>query len=309
MPRLPGPPDGASGRQDVTILVVRPHPDDETSLTGGMLAYYGARGVRTGVVTCTGGEEGEIHDPDLDPVADLPRLGAIRERELRNACAILGVAEIRLLGYRDSGMLDTPANQHPAAFCRADPAEAAGRVVRIVRELRPQVMVIEPPGGLYPHPDHVMCHRVGLDAFFAAADADAYPEAGPAWQVSRLYAGIQVDDGRWAALLPEFKAAGLDVSWLEKRQGRSEGAGPETATVALDVSAYSEVQRRALLAHRTQIPQDSFSIRLPEGLRRRAFATSYFLRMHPPAAPGEREADLLHGLEAANAATDGRGAT
>ena len=299
MPMMPGRPDDAAGRRDVTILAVRPHPDDETSLTGGMLAYFSARGVRTGVVTCTGGEEGEIHDPDLDPVADLPRLGEIRARELREACAILGVSELRLLGYRDSGMLDTPANRHPAAFCRADPAEAAGRLVRVIRELRPRVMVIEPPGGLYPHPDHVKCHQVGLDAFHAAGDDRAHPEAGPAWRVDRLYAGIQVDDGRWAALIPEFKAAGLDVSWLERRRDRPRGAGPETATVALDVGPYSETQRRALLAHRTQIPPDSFSIRLPEELRRRAFATAYFLRLHPPAAPGEREHDLLDGLEVA----------
>jgi LmbE family N-acetylglucosaminyl deacetylase len=200
MPTPPRRSDHAPGHGDVTLLVVRPHPDDETSLTGGMLAYYSARGVRTGVVTCTGGEEGEIHDPDLDPVADLPRLGEVRERELREACKILGVAELRLLSYRDSGMRDTPANRHPDAFCRADPAEAAGRVVRIIRELRPLVMVIEPPGGLYPHPDHVKCHRVGVDAFHAAADDRAYPEAGPAWQVARPYAGIQVDDGRWEAL-------------------------------------------------------------------------------------------------------------
>ena len=83
---------------------------------------------------------------------------------------------------------------------------------------------------------------------------------------------------------------------MERRQGQPRGPGPETATVALDVSPYSEIQRRALFAHRTQIPQDSFSARLPEDLRRRAFATAYFLRMHPPAAPGERESDLLDGL-------------
>jgi len=278
------------------MLVVRPHPDDETSLTGGMLALYHARGVRTGVVTCTGGEEGEIHDPDLDPVADLPRLGEIRERELRAACEILGVSVLRLLGYRDSGMLDTPGNGHPEAFCQADPAEAAGRLVRVIRELKPHVMVIEPQGGLYPHPDHVRCHVVSVDAFHAASDARAYPEAGPPWQVAKLYAGAQIDDGRWDALLPEFKAAGFDVSWLEKRQSRARGAGPETATVALDVGPYSEIQRRALLAHRTQIPADNFSVTLPEELRRRAFATAYFLRMHPPAAPGEHEEDLLDGL-------------
>src|SRR3954464_10049962 len=117
-------------RPGLTLLAVRPHPDDETSSTGGMLAYYAARGVSTGVVTCTGGEEGEIHDPDLDPVADAPRLGEIRARELQNACAILGVSVIRLLGYRDSGMKDTPSNQHPDAFCNADASEAAGRLVK-----------------------------------------------------------------------------------------------------------------------------------------------------------------------------------
>src|SRR5262245_60866889 len=91
-------------RPGVTILVVRPHPDDESSATGGMLAYYHARGVRTGVVICTGGEEGALHDPDLDPVAVWPYLRELREREVRAACTILGVTEMRLLGYRDSGM-------------------------------------------------------------------------------------------------------------------------------------------------------------------------------------------------------------
>jgi LmbE family N-acetylglucosaminyl deacetylase len=285
----------ALGSQGVTLLAVRPHPDDESSATGGMLAYYSARGVRTGVVICTGGEEGPIHDPDLDPVADRPRLREIRAREVRDACTILGVAALQMLGYRDSGMPDTLANQHPEAFCHADPVEAAGRLVRIIRALRPLVMVTEPPGGLYAHPDHIMCHRVSLDAFHAAGDAQAYPEAGPPWQVAKLYAIAQIDDGCWDALRPEFAAAGIKMAWLERRHD-ARRPGPETATVALDVRPYSEIQRRALLAHRTQIPRDSFLVSLPDDLRRRAFATAYFLRLHPPAAPGEHESDLLAGL-------------
>jgi LmbE family N-acetylglucosaminyl deacetylase len=292
-------PDMDPDRHQVTMLVVRPHPDDESSGTGGLLAYYAARGVHTGVAICTGGEEGEIHDPDLDPVADFPRLGEIRKRELRNACEILGVSEIRLLGYRDSGMLDTPSNEHPEAFCRADPAEAAGRLVRVIRELRPRVLVTEPVGGGYPHPDHVACHRVSVDAFHAAGDERAYPEAGPAWRVAKLYALAQIDDGRWVELVPEFEALGLDVAWLKRRQDRPPRPGPETATVALDVRPYTEIQRRALLAHRTQIRLDGFWARLPEDLRRRAFATAYLSRLHPPTAPGEREDDLLDGLDAA----------
>jgi LmbE family N-acetylglucosaminyl deacetylase len=287
----------APGHQSVTMLVVRPHPDDESTATGGMLAYYSACGVQTGVVICTGGEEGEIHDPNLDPVADVPRLRAIREREVRDACAILGVAVLHMLGYRDSGMLGTSANQHPEAFCQADPVEAVGRLVRLIRTLRPLIMVTEPQGGLYGHPDHVTCHRVSVDAFHAAGEAHAYPEAGPPWQVAKLYAVAQIDDGQWEALIPEFTAAGIDTTWLERRQSRARGPGPETATVALDVRPYSEIQRRALLAHRTQIPSDSFWMRLPEDLRRRAFATAYFLRLHPAAVPGEHEQDLLDGLD------------
>src|SRR5919204_75447 len=110
----------------------------------------------------------------------------------RQACAVLGVAELRLLGYRDSGMAGTPANQHPDAFVQADLGEAAGRLVRIIRELRPRVMVTEPPGGGYAHPDHIRCHQVSLAAFHAAGDARAYPEAGPAWPVAKLYAIAQI---------------------------------------------------------------------------------------------------------------------
>jgi mycothiol S-conjugate amidase len=222
----------------------------------------------------------------------------IRERELRHACSILGVAELRLLGYRDSGMPKTPANQHPEAFARADPVEAAGRLVHIIRELQPLVVVTEPPGGGYGHPDHVKCYEVSVDAVRAAGDAQAYPDAGPAWQVPKLYAIAQIDDGRWEALLPEFEAAGFDMAFLKRRrQKRTRRPSPEIATVALDVGPYSETQRRALLAHRTQIPPDSFWVRLPEELRRRAFATAYFIRLTPPAAPGEHEPDLLHGLD------------
>jgi mycothiol S-conjugate amidase len=199
-----------------------------------------------------------------------------------------------MLGYRDSGMPNTSANQHHEAFALADPVEAAGRLVQIIRALRPLVMVTEPLGGGYNHPDHVKCHHVSVDAFHAAGDARAYPAAGPPWQVAKLYAVIQIDDGRWEALAPEFKAAGFDLR--PRRRHRDRAPGPETATVALDVRPYSEVQRQALLAHRTQVPPHSFWVRLPEDLRRRAFATAYFQRLHPPTTPGETEPDLFDGL-------------
>lgn len=281
--------------EDMSLLAVRPHPDDESSATGGMLAYYHARGIRTGVVICTGGEEGEMHDPALDVVADKPRLREIRTREVREACAILGVSHLRFLGYRDSGMQDTPANAHPEAFCQANLVEAVGRLVQIIRELRPRVIVTDPPGGGYAHPDHIMCHQVSVAAFHAAGDAQAYPDTGSAWQVAKLYAVVHVDDGAWETLRPEFKAAGFDLGGRRSRRHRR--PGPETATVALDVRPYSTIQRRALLAHRTQIPSNSLWARLPDDLYRRAFATAYFMRLHPSAASGEREPDFYSGIE------------
>ena len=169
----------------VRLLVVRPHPDDESSATGGILARYGAQGVSTGVVCCTSGEEGEIHDPDLEPWDALPRLGEIRQRELFDACRVLGVRELRLLGYRDSGMADTLANGHGDAFCNAELDEAAGRLVRIIRELQPQVMITEIVGSGYSHPDHIMGNRVSVAAYAAAGDPTRYPEAGPPWKPSR----------------------------------------------------------------------------------------------------------------------------
>ena len=281
----------------MVLLAVRPHPDDESSSTGGMLAYYSARGVRTGVVICTGGEEGEIRDPNLDPVADRSRLGELRAQEVKDACEVLGVSELRMLGFRDSGMADTPANKHPDAFVNVNRSEATRRLVSVIRELRPRVIVTEPPGGAYPHPDHIMCYEITKDAFESAGDPKAFPESGTEWQPDKLYGVAQVDDGVWQELMPRFVAAGFDMDWIKKREDHQRGPGPETATVALDVSSYSEEQRQALLAHRTQISPDSFFVSLPEDLRRLAFATSYFVRLSPPSLAGEHEPDLLYGLD------------
>jgi LmbE family N-acetylglucosaminyl deacetylase len=121
------------GRQGVTLLVIRLHPDAESIVTDGMLASYRTHGVRTGVVIYTGGEEGPIHDPELDSVADRPLLRALRAQEVRDAYAILGVAALQMLDYRDLGMPGTPANQYPAAFANADVVESTGQLVRIIR--------------------------------------------------------------------------------------------------------------------------------------------------------------------------------
>src|SRR5690348_617658 len=125
----------------LTFLAVHAHPDDESICTAGTLARYAAEGVRTALVCCTRGEEGKIRDPALDAVEAKSRIGAIREAELRAAATALGIAELHLLGYRDSGMAGAAPNDNPRSFINADPDEAAERLAAILRALRPQVVV------------------------------------------------------------------------------------------------------------------------------------------------------------------------
>ncbi|HKX71739.1 MAG TPA: PIG-L family deacetylase, partial [Acidimicrobiales bacterium] len=173
------------------LLTVHAHPDDEASKGAGTVARYHAKGVRTVLVTCTGGEAGEILNPAMDRpevVADLP---AIRRRELARSAEIIGYDEVVLLGYRDSGMPDTESNAHPDAFANADFDEAVGRLVAVVRRERPQVIVTYPDDqSRYPHPDHLRVHDISVPAFDRAGDPDAYPEAGEPWQPLKLYYSV-----------------------------------------------------------------------------------------------------------------------
>jgi LmbE family N-acetylglucosaminyl deacetylase len=281
--------------EPVDLLVVLPHPDDESSATGGILAKYAAAGLRTAVIVCTGGEEGAIHDPDLDYAEAFPRLAAIRERELRAACDLLGVAELRLLGYRDSGMAGSTANAHPDAFINADLDAAADRLAALVRALKPRVIVTENEDGTYGHPDHRMCHRVTVRAWERVADPFA-PIHGTPWRPARLYAVAPIPAGH-AEVLGKLRQLGLDVQDLESMLGRrpeDRSSGRRASvTASVDVSEYTETQLAALRCHRTQIPADSLFMRLPPPIRRRAFATAHLVRLQPVPAHGERDLDLM----------------
>ncbi len=147
---------------------------------------YSTLGVETGLVCATRGEVGEIADPAL---ATPENLGQVREEEMRLAAEVLGVRNLWFLDYRDSGMAGTPENEDPRAFVRASAAEVVGKLVAIIRQFRPQVLVTFDESGAYGHPDHIAIYRHTTSAFHAAADAVQYPELGPAHAVSKLYYG------------------------------------------------------------------------------------------------------------------------
>src|SRR5579859_3561256 len=193
-----------------TLLAVHAHPDDECLSTGGILARYADEGVHTVVVTCTDGAVGEISDPSL---ASPENLAEVRSRELDEALRILKVSRSVRLGYRDSGMAGTADNDNPAAFLQADLDEAIRRVVEVVREERPRILVTYNENGGYGHPDHIRAHQVGVAAFRLAADP-GYAAAGAPWQASKLYYAV-IRRSALKAFGDRLRAAGFEVPFRD----------------------------------------------------------------------------------------------
>jgi mycothiol conjugate amidase Mca len=260
-----------------SLLTVHAHPDDETIATGGVMARYSRAGHRVICVTCTGGEHGEIVVPELDTPENHAMLRELRDEELRRALEQLGPIESRRLGYVDSGMMGTPQNDEAGSFWKADLDVAAGRLVRIVRELRPQVIVGYNAYGGYGHPDHIRSAQVAVLAFERAGDPSWYPEQlseGLApWQPLKRYESV-MDLGRRREMAELLQARGIQ-SWLspsedepeEARQEReaqfarmAAASGPKTTSV--DVSANVEQKIAAMREHVTQLAADHFFLAL-----------------------------------------------
>jgi mycothiol conjugate amidase Mca len=290
---VPRPSQGSATpatRRRATLVAVHAHPDDECLPTGGILARYAAEGVRTVLVTCTGGEVGEIADPAL---ATPENLGEVRARELAESVRILGIDRAIQLGYRDSGMAGTADNDNPASFLHADLEEATRRVVAVLREERADVVVTYDENGGYGHPDHIRAHQVAVAAFHAAGDPARYPEAGPAWAPRKLYYAILTRSAmrRFGEAL---RAAGVEVPFRDD-ENPGMGVDDDRLTTVVDVSAYAETKRQALLAHRTQLGSMGFFVNLPAELYGRLAGQETFQRVEPP-ANGTLEGDLLTGL-------------
>ena len=248
--------------ESLCLLTVHAHPDDESSKGAGTVARYAAEGVRTVLVCCTGGEEGDVLNPAMDRPDVRENLPEVRRQELAAAAAVIGYGEVVHLGYRDSGMPESPANAHPDSFARADLDEAVGRLVAEVRRARPQVIVTyhEDQQG-YPHPDHLRVHEISVLAFDRAGDPDAHPEAGEPWQPLKLYYTAW-SRARMVAMHEKFLELGLESPyekrWLERPNH------DDRITTRIDIGPHARVRREALLAHATQIdPTSPFWFGLP----------------------------------------------
>ena len=280
-----------------TLLAVVAHPDDETFGCGGLLAKCAAEGVHVALLCATRGEVGQISDASL---ATSKNLGQVREGELRAACEILGVKDLHILEYRDSGMAGTSDNGHPRAFNQANQDEVVASIVEVIRRLKPQVVMTFESHGGYGHPDHIAIHHAAREAFSAAGDPTRYAE--------QLAEGLQPHrpDKLYYFAFPRSVARGIHEAFREANiesdfsdmDPETLGVPDEEITTVVDVGRYSETKVRAARCHRTQtLADDPFSW-APEPVRSSIVSREYLIRAEPPFVPGRdhKEDDLFAGL-------------
>ena len=252
---------------DLCLLTVHAHPDDEASKGAPTVARYHDEGVRTVLVTCTGGEAGDILNPAMDRPEVRERIDEVRRDELARAAEIIGYDEVVLLGYRDSGMPDSEENEHPDNFANAPLEEAVGKLVEVIRRERADVIITygDDQRG-YPHPDHLRVHDISIPAFEAAGDPDQYPDLGDPFEPQKLYYVVW-SRARIKSTHDKFLELGLESPFGEDWFTRP--SQDDQITTSVDIGDWYDVRLDALLAHETQVdPTSPFWFGLPRDISR-----------------------------------------
>jgi N-acetyl-1-D-myo-inositol-2-amino-2-deoxy-alpha-D-glucopyranoside deacetylase len=299
---------------DRRLLLVHAHPDDESIGTGAVMAKYAAEGAHVTLVTCTLGEEGEVIPPELaHHAADRDdTLGAYRVGELKAACAALGVTDHRFLGgpgrWRDSGMMGAATNDRPGCFWQADLDEAAVELVRVIREVRPQVLITYDDNGFYGHPDHIQAHRVAWRAFQLAADP-GHPGGEP-WRIAKFYL-TAMPKSVMKRGAESMKDADVEFFTQDSIDDLPFGCADDEVTTEIDARPFVGAKIEAMRAHATQIAVDAPWFALSNKVGHEVLGVEhYILRAGVPGPPGvgapyeagglgapfTREDDLFAGL-------------
>ncbi|HYB13960.1 MAG TPA: PIG-L family deacetylase [Streptosporangiaceae bacterium] len=273
--------------ETLTMMAVHAHPDDEASSTGGVLAAYSAQGIRTVVVTCTNGEFGDAQGgvkPGQDG-HDEQEVARQRLAELRESVAILGVTDLELLGYHDSGMPDWDYKDRPEAFCNIPQADVAARISGLIERYRPQVLITYDDQGAYQHPDHVHASRCAQAAFaYTGIPAKLYLSAmrGSDWQ--KMWEALR----ELGAEVPDFDQVDPEI----RRRGV---ASEQRITTTVDIRAVLGRKRDALFAHGSQI-SDSWFSKLPQDIAEATLGREHFIRTSDTTGAPLPENDLFAGL-------------
>jgi N-acetyl-1-D-myo-inositol-2-amino-2-deoxy-alpha-D-glucopyranoside deacetylase len=289
------------------LLLVHAHPDDETINNGATMASYAAAGVGITLITCTRGEEGDILVPDLTHLSSSNNdsLGKHREGELADAMAILGVKDHRFLGepakhWRDSGMMGTKPNNRLDVFWQANIDEAAGELVQVIREIRPQVLVTYDEMGGYGHPDHIQAHRVAMRAAELAMDPEI--GAGAPWEISKIYWNTMprsvIQKG-----IDKMKEIGSDFFGVSNADELPFAKPDELVTTAINGTAFVGAKLAAMKAHPTQISVDGPFFALSDNVGLDVWGIEFYTRVKGHASGAldinGRETDLFAGIDPA----------
>lgn len=263
------------------LMAIHAHPDDESSKGAATMARYAAEGAEVLVATLTGGERGSVLNPAMDRPEVVANMTEIRRAEMAEACRTLGV-EQEFLGFIDSGLPEgDPLPPLPDGSFAVQPVEVAAEpLVELMRRFRPHVILTYDDDGGYPHPDHVMTHRVSVEAFEAAGDPERYPDQGEPWQPLKLYYHVSFSRERFEAISGVLEQRGLEnpyAEWLDRQKQRQETRRRTwEITTRVECGDYFETRDRALTAHATQVDPNGFWFAVPLDIQREAWPTEDF---------------------------------
>ncbi len=283
--------------EQLRLMAVHAHPDDESSKGAATMAKYVAEGVDVLVVTCTGGERGSVLNPKLDRPEVWAQITELRRLEMERAREILGIRQ-DWLGFVDSGLPegDPPPPLPEGCFALQDVDEAAERLVKEMREFRPHVVLTYDENGGYPHPDHIMTHKISLVAFDAAGDPERYPDAGEPWQPLKLYYHMWAR-ARWFAIHEAMLAAGMEspfTEWIERAAGWPDR--DDRITTRVECGDWFETRDDALRAHATQVDPDGFWFKAPLSIQRAVWPTEDYELVRSFVDSKPPEDDLFAGV-------------
>src|SRR5580704_17537205 len=280
---------GQSGfmAETLTMMAVHAHPDDEASSTGGVLATYSAQGIRTVVVTCTNGEFGDAPG-GVNPGQNGHEEQAVAQQrlaELRESCTILGVTNLEVLGYHDSGMPEWDYKDRPDAFCNIPEADVAARISELIERYRPQVLITYDDQGAYQHPDHVHASRSAQKAFAASGS------------VAKLYL-TAMRGSDWRKIWEALRELGMEMPDREEDPDREQRslASEARITTTVDIRSVLPRKREALFAHGSQIGGESWFSKIPQDIAEATFGRESFIRASDTTGAPLPEDDLFAGL-------------
>ncbi len=287
--------------EPLRLMAVHAHPDDESSKGAATMAKYVREGVEVLVCTLTGGERGDILNKAMERPEVLANLPAIRRAEMDKAREILGVRQ-QFLGFVDSGLPEgDPLPPLPDGCFAVQSLEVAARpLVKAVREFRPHVILTYDENGGYPHPDHIMTHKVSVEAFEAAADPERYAGCGDPWQPLKLYYFVSFHRARVFALHEKMLELGLESPYAE-RLAKAEDSGRPAwkeyeITTRIPCGDYFELRDRALLAHETQVDPNGGWFTCPLNVQREAWPTEDYHLARSVVDKTGQEDDLFAGV-------------